>query len=216
MRMKRTYLLLLGLGLLFLIQAGGVAWSQVTDRVSVDSAGVEGNNASTVSSNSSDGRHVAFESFATNLVAGGGDAFQDIYVHDRDFDGNGTYDEAGGVSTVRVSVDSVGNEQIGESLFPSISGDGRYVAFQSNADLVVDDTLGFLDIYVHDRDFDGDGIYDEPGQVSTIRVSEDSVGNEADAASRQIAAGRKPLVTRHCKAGSRQSVSAFLFFFPDT
>ena len=44
-RMKRTYLLLLGLGLLFLIQAGGVAWSQVTERVSVDSAGAEGNNA---------------------------------------------------------------------------------------------------------------------------------------------------------------------------
>jgi Tol biopolymer transport system component len=155
----------------------------ITTRVSVDSFGVEGNNASTSPSISSNGRHVAFESFATNLVAAGGDAFQDIYVHDRDFDGNGTYDEAGGVSTVRVSVDSVGNEQIGESLFPSISGDGRYVAFQSNADLVVDDILGFLDIYVHDRDFDGNGTYDEAGGIITVRVSEDSAGNEATAAS---------------------------------
>ncbi|MBT8406564.1 MAG: hypothetical protein KJP05_03840, partial [Deltaproteobacteria bacterium] len=45
-RMKRTYLLLLGLGLYLSLQAGGIAWSQVTERVSVDSAGAEGNNAS--------------------------------------------------------------------------------------------------------------------------------------------------------------------------
>jgi Tol biopolymer transport system component len=155
----------------------------ITTRVSVDSARAEGNDSSTSPSISPNGRHVAFESFATNLVAGGGDAFQDIYVHDRDFDGNGTYDEAGGVSTVRVSVDSVGNEQIGESLFPSISGDGRYVAFQSNADLVVDDTLGFLDIYVHDRDFDGNGTYDEAGGIITVRVSVHSDGTEGNEAS---------------------------------
>jgi hypothetical protein len=66
--MKCKSLLFFMLGVLFLLQAVGVAWSQVTERVSVNSAGGEGNNASTAPSTSSDGRYVAFESFATNLV----------------------------------------------------------------------------------------------------------------------------------------------------
>ena len=248
MRMKRTYLLLLGLGLLFLVQAEGVAWSQVTERVSVDSTGAEGNLPSTAPSDSSDGRYVAFESSATNLVAGDGNGtadvfvhdrqtgttirvsvrsngteaddassdpsisgdgrhvafgsvasnlvagdmpfpfgFPDIFVHDRDADGNGTYDEAGGVSTVRVSVDSAGNERLDPSLAPSISADGRYVAFQSDAALVATDSDQYVDIFVHDRDADEDGIYDDedgsydPGEVSTVRVSVDSAGTEGNA-----------------------------------
>jgi len=69
-RMKRKGRLLLVLGIVFLVLAWGIAWSQVTERVSVDSAGNEGNNASAAPSNSSDGRYVAFESLSTNLVAG--------------------------------------------------------------------------------------------------------------------------------------------------
>ena len=247
MRLKRTYLLLLGLGLYLCLQAGGIAWSQVTDRVSVNSAGVEGNNASSTPSNSSDGRYVAFESFATNLVVGDLNGFFDVFVHDRqtgatirvslhtdgtegdrdsndpsisadgryvafesfastlvagdtpfpfgfpdifvrdrDADGNGTYDEAGGVSTVRVSVDSDGIAWDGPSLNPSISTNGRYVAFDSDAGLVVDDTLVAPDVFVHDRDYDEDGIYDDEdgtydtGEVSTVRVSVRSDGTEAD------------------------------------
>ena len=245
MSMKRTYLLLLGLGLYFSLQAGVIAWAQVTERVSVDSAGVEGNSASTNPSISADGRHVAFESQADNLVAndtntdidifvhdwqtetttrvsvdsGGAEgddksaapsissdgryvAFEsdatnllgvgndtngwpDIFVHDRDADGDGIYDEPGEVSTVRVSVVSDGTESIDPSNNPSISSDGRYVAFESGGelDLTAIEFLLFRDVFVHDRDTDGDGIYDEPGQVSTIRVSEDSAGNEANEAS---------------------------------
>ena len=82
MRLKRLWLLLVGLGLLFLIQAGGVAWSQVTERLSVDSAGVEGNNASTAPSISADGSSVTFQSDADNLVVGDTLGLPDIFVDD--------------------------------------------------------------------------------------------------------------------------------------
>ena len=173
MRMKRTYLLLLVLGLYLSLQAVEIAWSQVTERVSVDSAGVEGNNASTAPSTSTDGRYVAFESQADNLVAGDILGNIDIFVRDRQTE-----------TTTRVSVDSTGSEGDGDSNLPSISSDGRHVAFESNAtNLVANDINTWSDIFVRDRDADRDGIYDEPGTVSTIRMSEDSDGNEANAAS---------------------------------
>jgi Tol biopolymer transport system component len=119
--------------------------------VSVDSVGVEGDNTSNFPSISSDGRYVAFESLSTNLVAGDTNGKVDIFVHDRDADGNGAYDEPGGISTVRVSVDLDGVEGNDNSNAPSISADGKSVTFQSDADnLVVGDTLGFPDIFVDD------------------------------------------------------------------
>jgi Tol biopolymer transport system component len=158
-----------------------------TTRVSVDSVGAEGDDRSTAPSISSDGRYVAFESDATNLLGVGNDtnAWSDIFVRDRDADGDGIYDEPGAVSTVRVSVVSDETESIDPSNTPSISADGRYVAFESGGelDLMAIELQFFPDIFVHDRDTDGDGTYDEPGQVSTIRMSEDSAGNEATAAS---------------------------------
>ena len=55
-------------------------------------------------------------------------------------------------ATDRVSVDTNGNEANGRSLYPAISGDGRYVAFISDAsNLVPDDTNGFEDVFVRDR-----------------------------------------------------------------
>ena len=111
MRLKRKALLLLSLGLLFLIQAGGICWSQVIGRVSVDTAGSDANGASDNPSTSSDGRYVAFESFATNLVANDTNTDKDIFVHDRQ---TGT--------TTRVSVDSAGVQGNGDSNFPSRLG----------------------------------------------------------------------------------------------
>jgi Tol biopolymer transport system component len=154
-----------------------------TIRMSEDAAGNEANAASSSPSISSDGRYVAFESSATNLVPGGSNGFIHIFVHDRDTDGDGQYDEPGEVSTVRVSVDSAGAEGNGNSNFPSISGDGRYVAFESDATNLVgvgNDTNGSTDVFVHDRDTDGDGQYDEPGEVSTVRVSVDSADVEGN------------------------------------
>jgi Tol biopolymer transport system component len=229
-RMQRTYLLLLGLGLYFSLQAGEIAWSQVTERVSVDSAGGEGNNASTAPSISSDGRYVAFESQADNLVAGDILGFDDIFVRDRQtptttrvsvdsngaegsghsyspsISGDGRYvafesnandlvtgdtnplsdifvHELPGGPTTLVSVDSFDAQDVPSSSFsPSISADGRYVAFDSNAILVADDTNGTVDIFVRDRDADENGTYDEPGPggVSTVRVSVATGGGEVD------------------------------------
>ena len=111
-----------------------------TIRVSIQSDGTtQGNNRSNSPSISGDGRHVAFESDASNLVGVGIDTngFTDIFVHDRDADGNGSYDDPapGGISTVRVSVNSAGVETDDPSNNPSISADGRYVAFRSGGEL---------------------------------------------------------------------------------
>jgi len=92
------------------------------------------------SSLSSDGRYVAFVSQASNLVPGDSNRSWDIFVRD-----NQT-----GVCS-RVSTDSAGGEANGDSYFPSISADGRYVAFQSYAtNLVAGDTNGYADIFVKD------------------------------------------------------------------
>jgi len=140
-------------------------------RISLDSGGHEGNGPSVLfglpGSLSADGRYVAFGSDATNLVSGDTNAATDIFVHD-----NVTG------ATVRVSVDSSGVEANGVSLWPAISGDGRFVTFSSLADnLVASDTNKTYDVFRHDRDPDANGIFDE-GNGVTIRVSVDSSGAE--------------------------------------
>jgi Tol biopolymer transport system component len=114
-----------------------------TRRVSVRSNGaqVTGGHSGSQSS-SSNGRYVAFESRATNLVAKDTNARTDIFVHDRTKK-----------NTRRVSVRSNGNQATGGSSgYPSISADGRYVAFASYAtNLVSSDSNGAADIFRHDR-----------------------------------------------------------------
>lgn len=125
-------------------------------RVSVDSdarQGTGGDGSNPVLSKS--GRLVAFESSATNLVADDTNDVSDIFVHDRE---KGT--------TVRVSVDSASAEADGSSIEASISSDGRFVAFVSDATgLVPEDTNGARDVFVHDR-----------STAQTTRVSVDSNG----------------------------------------
>ena len=114
----------------------------VLERVSVDSAGVQGDDWSLAPSISADGRFVAFHSFAGNLVAGDGNNDFDIFVHDRL-----------ARTTVRTSVTTGGAEggfQLG-SLNPSLSADGQVVAFESEAALVPQDTEFPVDVFVHDE-----------------------------------------------------------------
>jgi Tol biopolymer transport system component len=112
-----------------------------TTRVSVASDGTEGNSVSIKPSISADGRYVAFQSIATNLVSGDTNGTQDIFVHDR---------QTG--QTTRVSVASDGTEGNSGSNDPSISANGRYVAFQSQANNLVSEDTGFItDIFIHDR-----------------------------------------------------------------
>jgi hypothetical protein len=178
----------------------------LTVRVSVSSSGTPGNGASLEPSLSRTGRFVAFNSFATNLTPEGSPG---IFVHDRDADEDGVFDEthAGARRTELVSVASDGT--VGDGVYiearisfdgrfvvfrasgapgslapaapassvfvrdrllgiteivsqtttgtlagagdPDISDDGRYVVFWSNAALVVGDTNGGRDVYLHDR-----------------------------------------------------------------
>ncbi|MEG4112524.1 MULTISPECIES: calcium-binding protein [unclassified Microcoleus] len=114
--------------------------ANTTTPVSVDSAGDRGNNDSYRPSISADGRFVAFESDATNLVPGDTNNGRDIFV--RDTLAN---------TTTRVSVDSAGDRGNSDSYRPSISADGRFVAFESDAtNLVPGDTNNRKDIFVRD------------------------------------------------------------------
>jgi Tol biopolymer transport system component len=115
--------------------------TETTTRVSVDSAGGEGNAMSASASISADGRFVAFESGASNLVPGDTNMHFDVFVHDR----------VSGI-TLRVSTDSGGTQANGASREPSVSPNGRFVAFWSDAsNLVPGDTNGTSDVFVHDR-----------------------------------------------------------------
>ena len=112
-----------------------------TSRISVASGGTQGNDGSGAPAISSDGRFVAFSSAASNLVDGDTNAQPDVFLHDMQT----------GI-TGRVSVASNGAEANGPSGLPSLSADGRYMAFTSNAaNLVAGDTNGFGDVFVHDR-----------------------------------------------------------------
>ncbi len=115
--------------------------SGTTERVSVDSSGAQANGHSgLLLSISADGRYVAFESSATNLVAGDSNGRWDVFVHDRQ-DG----------MTERVSTSSSGVQGQDHSHYPSISADGRYVSFSSwSSNLVLGDFNGRVDVFVHD------------------------------------------------------------------
>ena len=112
-----------------------------TERVGVSSAGAQGNSFSFYPSISDDGRFVAFESPATNLVSGDTNGFWDVLLRDRV---NGT--------TECVSVGVGGSQSNGDSGGgSSLSSDGRYVCFASNAsNLVTQDSNGSTDVFVFD------------------------------------------------------------------
>ena len=132
---------------------------------SVKSDGTIGNfNSSGGVSISSDGRYVAFVSFATNLTGEATSDFDtDILVHDRQ---TGT--------TFAVSNPAA---SIGSSSMPTISGDGRYIAFYATvSNLVPDDSNGVGDIFVYDQ---------QTGQ--RFLASVDTDGNQANGVSQSPA-----------------------------
>src|SRR4051812_27549500 len=102
---------------------------------------------------SGDGRFVAFESRASNLVPDDTNGEMDVFVLDRDTDANGVLDEAGKTSVTRVSVGPGRAEADGPSYSPSISDDGRTVAFASEAsNLAPGDGTPNIDVYVRNLD----------------------------------------------------------------
>jgi Tol biopolymer transport system component len=116
-------------------------WAATTTRVSVSSAGAQGNAASGSPAISADGRWVAFLSDASNLVPGDVNGRRDVFVRDLR---TGT--------TSRISVSSRRGQANDHSSGPAISAHGRYVAFWSVAsNLIPGDTNGLWDVFVHDR-----------------------------------------------------------------
>jgi Tol biopolymer transport system component len=152
----------LGLALLagaaLLVIGGGLSRAQSTEatvRVSVASDGTQGNGRTGTYyfglSISGDGRYVAFESDASNLVPGDTNNETDVFVHDR---------ETG--ETTLVSGASDGTQGDDSSQAADISADGRYVAFDSGADNLVPGCRG--SVFVHDR---------ETGETSCVSVASD-------------------------------------------
>lgn len=129
---------------------------------------------------SDNGRFVVFTSDADNLVAGDTNLVSDVFVRDRDLDGNGIFDEPGiGMTrTVRVSLTSNESQSFGAcpnqtcthgAYGGTISADGRYVAFVSEFNFAGSEA--FTNIYRRDRDADNDGIYDEAGGAPDAAVT---------------------------------------------
>ncbi len=135
-----------------------------TERVSISSAGSEGDRVSTTPSINANGQIIVFASEATNLVDGDINSVQDIFIHDW-LTG----------ATERVSLSGQGQEANGISAWPEISADGLTVTFASTATNLVDgDTNGVEDVFVVDL---------QSGAVE--RVSLPASGGQANAASSQ-------------------------------
>jgi len=130
-----------------------------TTRVSVSGSGAEANGDSFAPALSSDGRYVAFSSAGTNLVDGDTNDANDIFIRDRQAN-----------TTTRVSVGFDGSQANGGSDQPSLSGDGRLVAFTSIASNIVNgDVNNLRDAFVYDR---------QTGTAADVSV--DSTGVQGD------------------------------------
>ncbi|MFB4274278.1 S8 family serine peptidase [Nonomuraea sp. MTCD27] len=112
-----------------------------TEMVSVSSEGTPGDGISGAPRLSADGRFAVFDSGAANLVPGDTNERNDVFLRDR---------QTG--RTERISVAQDGSQVNGNAREATISADGRYVAFQSDAaDLVPGDDNGVIDSFVLDR-----------------------------------------------------------------
>lgn len=135
---------------------------RTTIRISNGVGGVQGNNRSQFGDLSSDGRYIVFHSEATNFVPNDTNNVWDVFFLDRI---TGQFE--------RISVTTSGQQANNLSIFPDISGGGRFVSFYSQAtNLVPNDTNNVDDIFLHDRLLG-----------TTERISVSTAGDQANAAS---------------------------------
>ena len=127
----------------------------ISTQVSFSGSGGSPNSSSYTAGISADGRYVVFSSWASNLGTPVPSMYPQIYVRDV---------QAG--STEMVSYASSGNMALESAAYhPSISDDGRYVAFQSYGHATADDSDGFRDVFVRDLQAD-----------NTLRASQPWIG----------------------------------------
>jgi Tol biopolymer transport system component len=130
-----------------------------TSRVSVASDGTQANGGSWDVSISGDGRIVAFESGASNLVPDDNNALWEVFIRDVDAQ-----------VTTRLTTVNQGGEPDSDYWRPIVSGTGRYIAFLSSAmNLVAGDFNGVTDVFIHDRQ-----------TAVTRRATTSELGIEAD------------------------------------
>ena len=128
------------------------------ERVSIDSTDAQSSEGGWTPSISADGRFIVFDS-SSPLVPGDSNNVWDVYVRDTQTN-----------TVTRVSTDSSGNQANAHSWWASMSPDGRYVAFASDAtNLVVGDNNARSDVYLKDT---------QTGELK--RISADSSGNGAN------------------------------------
>ncbi len=136
--------------------------------ISIATNGVAGNEASLFPRISSDGKQIVFQSDATNLVLGDTNTYTDVFVRDL-IRGR----------TVRVMPPNI--QPNAASLLPDISGTGRYVVFESAATNLVSgvNPTAIKQIWLLDRDTDGNGLFDESGKTAITLLSRASGGGAA-------------------------------------
>ena len=141
------------------------------------------------------GRYVAFASTATNLVPGDTNGVQDIFVRDT----CATVPSGCTPATSRVSVATDGSQGSLFSSAPSISGDGRFVAFLSDSILVLGDINAVSDAFIRDTCTGAAGC-----TPSTMRVS---MASEARAQNLGILPAYRPARLFFMDAMSRSRLS---------
>jgi len=139
-----------------------------TERASIATSGAQAFSRSQNSSISADGRFVAFDTRADELVAGDTNQSFDCFLRDR-LSG----------ATIRVSVDSNGAEASGDSSHPSLSADGRFVAFASGAVLAAGDANGADDVFVRDL---------ANGTIQRVSLATSGVEGDADSGEPSLSA----------------------------
>jgi len=146
--------------------------SRSVTRVSQAKNGTQANRASSSPVLSDDGKFIAFSSDASNLVAGDGNALSDIFVIDR---------STGDIERINLATDLT--QANGGSFSPSISGDGRFIAFESEANNLDASSIlhrtppgpAHRQVYVFDRVTRTTKSISEFNQPSTLQISNSTV-----------------------------------------
>jgi hypothetical protein len=130
-------------------------------RVSVSSSGAQANGMSDYPSISADGRFVVFGSQASNLVADDANGIVwDVFVHD-----------LVAHTTSLVSRTSADGPVDNNNTVAVISAGGRYVAFLTASYTLDPRVTDNVQLFMRDLDFDGNGVFDEPGNSRTTLIS---------------------------------------------